>query len=129
MSLTDYDEIVRTIHLYIDGFNTHDSSKFREAFHKDAWIFYFGKDGKLNNWLLGDKTFQEWANEDGEPIQPRIISVNQMGDVANVLLGFGDEWVDFHNLARIDGVWKITNKTATHSSRVSPSWASPKVEH
>ncbi len=123
MSLSDYDEIVRTIQLYIDGFNKHDASKFREVFHKDAWIFYFEKDGKLNHWLLGDKTFQEWATDDGSgAIQPRIISVNQRGDVANVLLGFGDEWVDFHNLARIDGVWKITNKTATHSSRVSDSW-------
>ena len=26
-------------------------------------------------------------------------------------------WIDFHNLLRINGVWKITNKTATHSSR------------
>jgi hypothetical protein len=125
MSLTDYDEIVRTIQLYIDGFNMHDASKFRKAFHKDAWIFYFEKDGKLNNWLLDDKIFLEWARDDGSGlIQPRIISVNQMGDIANVLLGFGDEWVDFHNLARIDGVWKITNKTATHSSRVNPSRAS-----
>ena len=120
MTLTDYDAIVRTIQLYIDGFNEHDPSKFREAFHKDAWIFYFEKDGKLNHWLLGDETFRDWATEDPgdiRPIQLRIISVNQMGDVANVLLGFGDEWIDFHNLAKIDGVWKITNKTATHSSR------------
>jgi len=26
-------------------------------------------------------------------------------------------YIDFHNLIRINGVWKITNKTATHSSR------------
>ena len=129
MSLADYDGIVRTIHLYIDGFSEHDASKIREAFHKDAWIFCFEKDGKFYNRLLGDEIFEEWANERGDPIQPRIISVNQMGDVANVLLGFGDEWVDFHNLARIDGVWKITNKTATHSSRVSSSWAKPKLAH
>ncbi len=129
MSLTDYDAIVRTIHLYVDGFNKHDASKFREAFHNDAWIFVIREDGRLDKWLLGDETFQRWAREDSDPILPRIFSVNQMGDVANVLLGFGDEWVDFHNLARIEGVWKITNKTATHSSRVSHSWARPKVEH
>jgi hypothetical protein len=40
-----------------------------------------------------------------------------------VLLGFDDvdepanTWVDLHNLIRVDGVWKITNKTATHTSR------------
>ena len=36
----DYDEIVRVIQLYIDGFNDNDIRKFEEAFHEDAWIFY-----------------------------------------------------------------------------------------
>lgn len=40
-----------------------------------------------------------------------------MGDAAGVVLLFGDDWIDFHSLLRINGVWKITNKTATHSSR------------
>jgi hypothetical protein len=30
------------------------------------------------------------------------------------------EYIDFHNLLKINGVWKITNKTATHSSRTAP---------
>ena len=53
----------------------------------------------------------------------RIISVTQVGDAASVQLSFDSatgkshEWIDFHNLLRINGVWKITNKTATHSSR------------
>ena len=52
----------------------------------------------------------------------RIISVTQVGDAASVQLSFDSatgkshEWIDFHNLLRINGVWKITNKTATHSS-------------
>lgn len=33
----------------------------------------------------------------------------------------GTSWVDFHPLLRINGVWKITNKTATHASRAA--WA------
>jgi Putative lumazine-binding len=103
-------------------------ASFREALHKDAWIFHFDKDGKFNNLLRDDEVFEGWANERGDPVQPRVISVNQTGDAANALLGFGEEWVDFHNLARINGVWKITSKTATDSSRVSPSWAKPKAE-
>ena len=35
----DSDEIVRVAQLYVDGFNDNDVSKFREAFHEDAWIF------------------------------------------------------------------------------------------
>jgi hypothetical protein len=53
----------------------------------------------------------------------KIISVTQVGDAAAVQLSWdvaSDEsksFIDFHNLLRINGAWKITNKTATHSSR------------
>jgi hypothetical protein len=56
-------------------------------------------------------------------IAGRFIAVVQAGDLATVLLGFDSaegsaaSWVDVHTLLRIDGAWKITNKTATHSSR------------
>ena len=42
----DYDEIVRVVQLYIDGFNDNDiSKKFKEAFHEDAWIFFIDAEG------------------------------------------------------------------------------------
>jgi len=51
----------------------------------------------------------------------RFISATQVGDAASVQLSWDREkssgWIDFHNLLRINGVWKITNKTAAHSSR------------
>ena len=34
-----------------------------------------------------------------------------------------DGWVDMLSLLRIDGTWKIMNKTATHASRAG--WAAP----
>jgi hypothetical protein len=42
-----------------------------------------------------------------------------VGDAAAVQLSFDtatNGWIDFHSLLRINGVWKITNKTATHCS-------------
>jgi hypothetical protein len=36
----DYNEILRVMQLYIDGFNDNDIRKFKEAFHEDAWIFF-----------------------------------------------------------------------------------------
>ena len=30
-----------------------------------------------------------------------------------------NSYVDLHNLIRLNGVWKITNKTATHTSRAA----------
>jgi ketosteroid isomerase-like protein len=118
----DYEAIVRVVQLYVDGFNDCDINTFRKAFEEDAWIFYTNAEGLLRKYLLTD-CFEEWAAPPKENIVGRIISVTQAGDVASVLLGFdnqdpiGESRVDFHALIRVDGVWKITNKTATHKSR------------
>jgi ketosteroid isomerase-like protein len=118
----DYDAIVRVVQLYIDGFNDNDVGKFREAFHEDAWMFYINADGSLYKNPIS-KSFEEWAKPPSSGIVGRVVSVAQVGDAAAVQLSFdraADKsagWVDFHNLLRINGVWKITNKSATHSSR------------
>lgn len=115
---TDYDEIVRVVQLYVDGFNDCDINKFREAFHDDAWIFFTDAEGTLHKHFIRD-SLEEWATPPKKDVVGRIISLVQAGDVASVLLGFdgANSWVDFHALIRVDGVWKITNKTATHGSR------------
>lgn len=115
----DYDEIVRVVQLYIDGFNDNDMSKFREAFDEDAWIFFIDASGSLHKNRISE-SFESWASPPSSGIVGRFISVTQVGDAASVQLSFkgrSNEWLDFHNLLRINGVWKITNKTATHSSR------------
>jgi Putative lumazine-binding len=118
MRISDYDNIVTTIRLYIDGFNEHDPKKFKEAFHEEAQLFYADEDGGLHVRRLDDEIFDAWASSERErPIELRIISVAQMGDVASVALGWDHDYFDFHALIRTDGVWKITNKTASHASR------------
>jgi hypothetical protein len=74
---------------------------------------------------------EEWTSPHESRIDGRIISVTQAGEIANVLLGFDnvsdtsdpirESWVDFHSLVRVNGQWKITNKTATHATRAD--WA------
>jgi hypothetical protein len=91
------------------------------TFHEDAWIFYIDADGALRKNLISE-SFEKWAAS-GSRVVGRFISVTQVGDAAAVQLSFdhasdkSSGWIDFHNLLRISGVWKITNKTATHSSR------------
>ncbi len=130
-SAPDYDDIVRIIQLYVDGFNESDINKFTEAFHEDARITFTNADGELSSELLSD-LFEEWAapweGVPGDEFVLRIVSVTQAGDVACVMLEMHtpndpfNAWVDIHSLLRIDGVWKDMNKTATHSSRAG--WAS-----
>jgi hypothetical protein len=133
----DYDEIVRVIHLYTNGCSIRQGGPadgpdpvrvdmLREAFHEDAWIFFNGPDGALRKFRIWDG-IERFASNRHRQVTARIISVTQAGDVASVLLGFDDasgivdSWVDCHALLRIDGVWKITNKTATHATRAA--WA------
>ena len=126
----DYDEIVRVIQLYVDGFNQSDINKFKEAFHEDARITFTNADGELSSELLSD-LFEEWSapweGVEGDEFVLRVLAVTQAGDVASVVLemytpnDLSNAWVDIHSLLRIDGVWKDMNKTATHSSRAA--WA------
>src|SRR5438067_1329801 len=98
----DYNEIVRVVQLYVDGFNDCDIRKFQEAFHENAWIFFTDENGILHQDLLTD-CFEEWSTPPQTKIKSRFISVVQAGDIANVLLGFdsangpSDSWVDFHS--------------------------------
>ena len=83
----DYDEIVRVVQLYIDGFRTGHTTLFEEAFHDDAWIFFTEADGTLVKSATRD-CYQEWAGTPNPDIVGRIITVTQAGDIANVLLGW-----------------------------------------
>ena len=118
----DYDAIARVMQLYIDGFNANDISKFKEAFDQDAWIYFIDANGELHKNLISE-SFPKWASPPSSGVVGRLISVTQVGDAAAVQISWdvpsnkSASFIDFHNLLRIDGVWKITNKTATHSSR------------
>lgn len=117
----DYDSIVRVMQLYLDAFNDNDVDKFREAFDEDAWIYYIDAGGNLRKHAISED-FERWATPPSWEVVGRFISVTQVGDAAAVQLSFdaeksGGGWIDFHHLVRVNGVWKITNKTATHCSR------------
>jgi Putative lumazine-binding len=123
----DRDEILRVVRLYTDGFGARNPALFREAFHPSARISYITPDGQLHEGLIADG-IDGWANWSIH-VTGRILAVVQAGDVATVVLGFdadtgcADCWVDIHSLLRVDGTWKIMNKTATHASRAD--WAAP----
>jgi len=81
----DYDEIVRVVQLYIDGFNNNDITKFKEAFDEDAWIFFIDARGGLHKEIISER-FERWAVPRSLGVVGRIISVTQVGDAASVQL-------------------------------------------
>lgn len=122
----EIDEIKRVVQLYVDGFQGA-REKLEEAFHKDAWILALDAEGALATDLISDR-FERWASSH-RAVKSRFIALTQAGEVASVLLGFDnsenleDSWVDVIALLKVEGTWKITNKTAAHSSRAA--WAKP----
>src|SRR5690348_12115984 len=121
----EYDEIVRVVGLYANAFKAGDAAMFREAFHPSARMVFTDAEGQLEDYLVSD-CIDTWAGM-GWQVSGRILCVIQAGEVATVVLGFDDDkkpadsWVDIHSLLKLDGTWKIMNKTATHASRAG--WA------
>src|SRR5205085_5021312 len=96
----DRDAIVGHIQLYIDGCNQCDTSKFRECFHDDAWIFFTEADGDSTSGPI-QECFDEWAGPDEtHDYEHRILSVTQAGDVASVVL-------EMHSASKPEDAWAI----------------------
>jgi hypothetical protein len=123
---TEQAEITRVVNLYAEGVRDGDAAKLREAFHPQAWMF-----GSLAGTRYDEPIDELIALVDGKPVdvdgsfQARVVSVEQVGDAAFAVLqedGFLGtvSFTDFFTLARIDGAWKIVNKTFAHTGGEPP---------
>jgi hypothetical protein len=124
--IDDYDGITKVIQLYIHGSGNGDASKLKEAFHHDARMFGH-IDGHRSDMPI-ERFFEisEGAPMNlGDNYRARILSVEQLGDAAVVVLAEDGCWgqvsfVDYFSLARFDGAWKIVNKTFVHTGGEMP---------
>jgi hypothetical protein len=121
------DQITRAVNLYIEGCRDGDAAKLREAFHPDARMW-----GSLGGQRFDIPVTEMIAMLDGKPVdvegsyQTEITSVEQTEDIASVSISEEGFWgtvsfVDFFELARIDGAWKIVNKTFVHTGGEPPA--------
>ena len=121
------DQITRAVNLYIEGVRDGDAAKLREAFHPDAQMW-----GSLAGERYDEPVTELIAMVDGKPVDvdgsfhAQISSVEQTDDAASVTLTEEGFWgtvsfVDFFSLARIDGTWKIVNKTFVHTGGEPPA--------
>ncbi|HEY0625956.1 MAG TPA: nuclear transport factor 2 family protein [Allosphingosinicella sp.] len=100
---------------YFKGHETGDANHFRKAFHPDAKLFSVA-DGKL-----AQLTSEEYAaRASGKPAPDEaqrkrsVDSIDITGDaaVAKVVLDYPSvKFVDYMSLHKIDGEWRITNKS------------------
>jgi hypothetical protein len=121
------DQITRVVNLYIEGVRDGDAAKLREAFHPDALMW-----GSLAGQRYDEPITELIAMVDGKPVdvdgsfRAEVTSVEQTDDAASATVTEDGFWgtvsfVDFFSLARIDGTWKIVNKTFVHTGGEPPA--------
>jgi hypothetical protein len=116
-AVSDYDAIVHVCRKYIDGGKTGDAGMLREAFHPDARVFGNFGGHRLD---VPIEPFIKIACDSpvgtGGKYRGRVVSVLQTDDAAVAVVAEDGCWgrasfVDYLSLARVDGTWKIVNKT------------------
>ena len=123
----DTDQITRTVDLYVQGVGDGDAAKLREAFHPDSRMW-----GSLAGERYDIPIAEMIAMFDGKPAdvegsyKTEVTLVEQTDDVASAVLAEEGFWgsvsfINFFSLARIDGTWKIVNKTFVHTGGEPPA--------
>lgn len=114
--LDDLRDVRHVIQLYIDGSNG-DADKLRAAFHPEARMFGHIDDNPTGSGPIAE--FISWIEANpgnaGPNYEASIRSIDIVGDAGVAIVVetdyIGHDFVDYFSLARIDGVWKISNKT------------------
>ena len=109
--------VVSAVQLYIDGVATGDAAKLEQAFHQDARM-YGAVDGQRYDIPISEmiKMIESQPGDTDGSFNASVRAVDEEGDAAIVTIEEHGFWgvlsfVDYFSLARIDGSWKIVNKT------------------
>jgi len=126
--IDDYDGIARAVACYIEGASRGDAAKLHGVFHADARMFgqLAGARVDIPIGELIELSVKAPLDSDGR-YRGRLTQVVQTGDAAVATIVEDGCWgtvsfVDFLSLARIDGTWKIVNKTFAHTGGTPPAF-------
>ena len=122
----DYDAIRDVVQLCLDGEAKGDVTKLQRAFHADARMFGSLAGTRYDVPIQGLFDMAAEGPADTGNYQSRILSIHHVGDAATATVAEEGYWgtvsfVDFFSLCRIDGTWKIVNKTFVHVGGEAPA--------
>jgi Putative lumazine-binding len=123
----DNTTVAGAVQLYIEGVAKGDSAKLEQAFHPDARMYGSVGGQRFDipiREMIGMSASQP-ADTNGS-YRASIRSVENEGDAAIAVLEEEGFWgtmsfVDFFSLAKMDGEWKIVNKTFAHTGGEMPT--------
>ena len=112
------------VEAYLRGHATGDGEEWRKAFHPTAMVTGL-RDGKLQSMTAPDFVSRAAGKPPADEAQRRrrIVSIDVSGDaaVAKVELDYPKVFfVDYLSLLKVDGEWKIAQKTYTGTSKPAP---------
>ena len=117
---------VGAVQLYVDGVAKGDAATLEQAFNEGAWMYGAVGGDRLDMPIteMIKMIAAKPADVDGS-FHTVVRSVEEEGDAAVVILEEQGFWgalsfVDYFSLARIDGSWKIVNKTFAHTGGSLP---------
>lgn len=121
----DYDAIRDVVQMCLDGEATGDVEKLRTAFHEDARLFGSIAGERYDVPVSELMELSAKAPADTGKYRARILSVHQTDDAALATVAEEGYWgtvsfIDYLSMARIDGRWKIVNKTFAHTGGEPP---------
>lgn len=108
---SDYQLIEKTLSYYLEGGTNNDFEMLEKAFHPTATMKFVGEKYKEVNAVdFFRKAMKPGPKQDR---QTRIVSISMAGNAANAQIEIMTPTVtliDFMNLLKIDGGWKIVSK-------------------
>ncbi|MCK5046152.1 MAG: nuclear transport factor 2 family protein [Candidatus Heimdallarchaeota archaeon] len=116
MAISEYDNVKKTMEIYIEGSRRLDYDKKISVVHPDARLF-ISEELKSKNlyehWLKGQDRFKDTDRDEYyKKTTIEILSIEIEGKIASVKLNYNNWYYDFHNLIKIDSDWKIVDKVS-----------------
>ncbi len=115
---SDEDQIAEKINGYINGCKTGEGTHLKAAFHPDARMFGAVGEDRYDLPIFGGMDAAVAEQPVGE-YEAKVLSIEVTGDAACVKLaesGFwGQDFIDYFLLSRIDGAWQIVAKSFAHT--------------
>jgi hypothetical protein len=124
--ISDYDAICRVIQLYTEGAARGDVAKLETAFHTDARMFGSLAGTRQDVPIAELFKLAASAPADQGNYQARVLSVHLTHDAAIATVAEEGCWgtvsfIDYFQMARIDGTWKILSKLFAHTGGDLPA--------
>ena len=117
-TISDVEAITAKIDGYVRGCQTGDGTHLKEAFHPDARMFGHVGPDRYDVPIFGGMDAAV-AHQPTVDHDAKILSIDVSGDAACVKLAearfWGQDFIDYFLLSRIDGEWQIVAKSFDHS--------------